>query len=186
MSVKLLNRSTVESSAPSASSTIVILNRQRVRKINRRLLEKIAAGLLAELEIEKAELGICLVAAPEMTRLNETFLKHKGSTDVIAFDYSGKTNPGGQRFVVVQKSGALTKQCPPSLHGEIFICVDEAVLQARKFGTIWQSEIVRYFIHGVLHLLGFDDLSTGARRKMKREENRRLREMTRRFPLSRL
>ena len=60
----------------------------------------------------------------------------------------------------------------PKLHGEIFVCVDEAVLQARKFGTSWQSEIVRYIVHGVLHLLGFDDSSAGARRKMKREENR--------------
>jgi rRNA maturation RNase YbeY len=105
---------------------------------------------------------------------------------VIAFDYSGKTNPGGQRFVAAQKSGALTKQCPPSLRVEIFICVDEAVLQARKFGTSWQSEVVRYLVHGVLHLLGFDDSNAGARRKMKLEENRRLREMTRRFPLSKL
>ena len=44
-----------------------------------------------------------------------------------------------------------------TLHGEIFICVDEAVLQARKFRTSWQSEIVRYLVHGVLHLLGHDD-----------------------------
>ena len=43
------------------------------------------------------------------------------------------------------------------LHGEIFICVDEAVWQARKFRTSWQSEIVRYLVHGVLHLLGHDD-----------------------------
>ena len=64
--------------------------------------------------------------------------------------------------------------------------MDEAVLQARKFDTSWQSEIVRYIIHGVLHLVGFDDSSAGARRKMKREENRRLREITRCFPLSKL
>jgi probable rRNA maturation factor len=166
--------------------SVTIANRQRARKINLRRLKKITAALLAELQIEMAEIGICLVAAPEMTRLNETFLKHKGSTDVIAFDYSGKTNPGGQRFVAAQKSGALTKQCPPSLRVEIFICVDEAVLQARKFGTSWQSEVVRYLVHGVLHLLGFDDSNAGARRKMKLEENRRLREMTRRFPLSKL
>jgi probable rRNA maturation factor len=166
--------------------SVTIANRQRVQKINLWLLKKIAGALLAELEIKKAEIGICLVAAPEMTRLNETFLKHKGSTDVIAFDYCDKTNPGGQRFVAAQKSGALTKQCPPKLHGEIYICVDEAVLQARRFGTSWPSEVVRYLIHGILHLLGFDDSNAGARRKMKREENRRLREMTRRFPLSKL
>ncbi|HYA79070.1 MAG TPA: rRNA maturation RNase YbeY, partial [Candidatus Nitrosopolaris sp.] len=73
-----------------------------------------------------------------------------------------------------------------TLHGEIFICVDEAVRQARQYGTSWQSEIVRYLVHGVLHLLGFDDVRAGTRRKMKREENRRLRELSRRFALSKL
>jgi len=48
-----------------------------------------------------------------------------------------------------------------TLLGEIYICVDEAVLQARKFGTSWQSEVIRYLVHGVLHLLGFDDSSGG-------------------------
>jgi probable rRNA maturation factor len=74
----------------------------------------------------------------------------------------------------------------PTLHGEIFICVDEAVSQAQKFGASWQSEIVRYIIHGVLHLLGHDDLHAGAQREMKREENRLLRKLSRRFALSKL
>ena len=45
-----------------------------------------------------------------------------------------------------------------TLHGELFICVDEAVFQAKQFGTSWQLEIVRYVVHGVLHLRGHDDL----------------------------
>ena len=45
---------------------------------------------------------------------------------------------------------------------------------------------MRYIVHGILHLLGFDDSSAGARRKMKREENRRLRAIGRHFPLSKL
>jgi len=72
------------------------------------------------------------------------------------------------------------------LHGELFICVDDAVAQAREFGTTWQSEIVRYLVHGVLHLRGHDDHDPAARRKMKREENRLLRGLDRRFDLSRL
>ena len=151
---------------------VVITNRQRVQIIDLRLLKKITRALLAELEVEKAEIGICLVAAPEMTRLNETFLKHKGPTDVITFDHS---DPSSQ-----------TPDPSPQIHGEIFICVDEAVLQARQFGTGWQSEVIRYIVHGVLHLLGFDDSSAGVRRKMKREENRLLREIIRRFSLSKL
>jgi probable rRNA maturation factor len=151
---------------------VVIASRQRARKINRRLLKQITTELLADLKIEKAELGIHLVAAPEMTRLNEKFLRHAGPTDVITFDFS---NPRPQ-----------TPDPRRQLHGEIFVCVDEAVWQARKFGTGWQSEVVRYIVHGVLHLLGFDDSHAGARRKMKREENHRLRELSRRFPLSKL
>jgi probable rRNA maturation factor len=165
---------------------VTAASHQQTRKINLRLLKKITAALLAELEIKQAEIGICLVAAPEMTRLNETFLKHKGSTDVIAFDYGFGVPPSGGKF---SKKSDRTNRLKPelrTLHGEIYICVDEAVLQARKFGTSWQSEIVRYLVHGVLHLLGFDDSSAVARRKMKSEENRWLREITRRFPLSKL
>ncbi len=166
--------------------SVTIANRQRVRKINLRLLKKIANALLAELEIQKAEIGIFLVAAPEMTRLNETFLKHKGSTDVIAFDYRDSVGQASSlSHSKIPKVRDRQDACP-TLYGEIIVCVDEAVLQAHKFGTSWQSEVVRYIIHGVLHLLGFDDLRAGARRKMKREENHRLREMTRRFPLSKL
>jgi probable rRNA maturation factor len=166
--------------------SVTIANRQRVRKINLRLLKKITRELLAELELEKGEIGICLIAAPEMTRLNETYLKHGGSTDVIAFDY--RENVGQASSLSHSKIRKIRNRqdAGSTLKGEIFVCVDEAVLQARKFGTSWQSEVIRYLVHGVLHLLGFDDSSAGARRKMKREENRRLREMTRRFPLSKL
>ncbi|HTY87103.1 MAG TPA: rRNA maturation RNase YbeY [Candidatus Acidoferrum sp.] len=151
---------------------IVIANCQRTRTIDRRFLKEITRLLLAELNIAPAGLDVNLVAAAQMTRLNETYLRHAGSTDVIAFDYS---SPRPQ-----------TSKPKPQIHGEIFICVDEAVAQARRFGTSWQSEIVRYLVHGVLHLLGFDDATPGARRRMKREENRRLRRLADRFSLAQL
>lgn len=171
---------------PSDKMNIAAVNRQRARKINLRLLKKITQELLAELELEQAEIGICLVAAPEMTRLNETFLKHKGSTDVIAFDYASKVAHASRLPRPSNRRQSGSRDGCATFHGEIFVCVDEAVLQARKFGTSWQSEVIRYLVHGVLHLLAFDDSSAGARRKMKREENRRLREITHRFPLSKL
>jgi probable rRNA maturation factor len=34
--------------------------------------------------------------------------------------------------------------------------VDDAIAQAKEFRTTWQSEVVRYLVHGVLHLLGHD------------------------------
>ena len=140
-------------------------NRQRVRKLNLRLLKEIAAATLEELKIADAELSVVIVGAKESAAMNEKFLSHEGATDVITFDYSEK---------------------PKHLHGEIFICIEEAAKQAKEFKTTWQSELVRYVVHGILHLIGHDDLKPVARKKMKGVEGRLVRELSRRFALSKL
>jgi probable rRNA maturation factor len=180
MKAKTFQRSGVEASEQTVASivprfnqsTLTLSNRQHARKISLHRLKTIAAAALTELEIKHGNLEINLLGTAEMTRLNETFLRHRGSTDVITFDYLD--------------TGRGIRSAALSLHGEIFVCVEEAILHARKFGTSWQSEIVRYIVHGLLHLLGHVDWHAGARRKMKREENRVLRELSRRFALSRL
>jgi probable rRNA maturation factor len=64
--------------------------------------------------------------------------------------------------------------------------MDEALIQARRFRTTWQTELVRYLIHGVLHLQGHDDRRSVSRRSMKKEEARLLKKLGRRFCLSKL
>jgi probable rRNA maturation factor len=151
---------------------VIIANRQQTKKINKRLLKQIVKGLFADLKITEAELGINLVGAKEMTLVNETFLQHEGSTDVITFDYS--------------KPEAGSRKPELKLRGELFVCVDEAIAQAKDFRTSWQSEVVRYVVHGVLHLLGHDDLKLTRRRKMKREENRLLCALSKKFSLAQI
>jgi probable rRNA maturation factor len=151
---------------------VIIANRQRTKKINKRLLKQIVKGLFADLKITEAELGINLVGAKEMTLVNETFLQHEGSTDVITFDYL-KPETGSRKPEL-------------KLHGELFVCVDDAIAQAKNFRTSWQSEVVRYVVHGALHLLGHDDLESAWRRKMKREENRLLRTLSKKFSLAQI
>jgi len=205
------------------SRVLALRNRQRVRPVNTRLLRRIAAWALEEqLRATDYELGIHLVTAGEMAGVNETFLDHEGSTDVITFDYAEeKTMParGGNSLSPARSGGegALierrrSKQRPSSprpsplseggegdgppaevrarsertLHGDIFISLDDAVAQARAFGTNWQSELVRYLLHGLLHLRGLDDRTAAQRRRMKREEGRLLRLAAREFSLSRL
>jgi probable rRNA maturation factor len=155
---------------------LAIINRQRTKKINTRLLRQIAAALFVELKITDVELGITFVGAGEMTRVNWQFLRHQGSTDVITFDYA-EAHPAGQPPFA---------GTPPALYGELYICLDTAMAQAQQFGTTGQSELVRYVVHGVLHLLGYDDLQPDLRRKMKRVENRLVRRLAGRFSLAQL
>ena len=153
---------------------ITIQNRQRTKRVNTALLKRISVNLLEEqLELASAELGISLVGDEEMTRINKHFLQHEGSTDVITFDH---TEPGTRN----PELGTV------HVHGELFVCVDEAIRHAKRFKTTWQSEVVRYVVHGVLHLLGHDDKHAKALQRMKREENRLVTSLAAEFSLVRM
>ncbi|MBC8096998.1 MAG: rRNA maturation RNase YbeY [Akkermansiaceae bacterium] len=160
------------------STSVFIRNQQRTYAINVRYLRWMTRELLQELLwIENFDLGIYLVRAPKMAQINQTYLQHEGSTDVITFDYSEAP---------AVKSRIGNSKSEVNLHGELFICIDEAIAQARQFRTTWQSELVRYVIHGVLHLCGYDDLNPAARRVMKREETRLLHKLKLNFPPAKL
>src|SRR5258707_8133742 len=98
-----------------------------------------------------------------MSSINKRYLNHDGPTDVITFDYSD------------------AKLC-----GEILVCLDEAISQAREFETTWQAELVRYLVHGLLHLHGYEDHVVESRRKMKLEEDRVVEQLARSFELGKL
>ena len=169
---------------PERQRTLFLRNRQHVRRVDLRLLRRIVQTLLRVTWPHGGfDLAIYLVAEPEMTHLNETFLRHKGSTDVITFDYAervgqaSRLSTSGARV----RPGTDRRDACPRLHGEIFVCLDEAVSQARRFQATWQSELVRYVVHGALHLLGFDDLDDRAHRRMKGVEDNLVRQLARQF-----
>ena len=158
----------MKNTAANARNDLNLRNRQRARPIDIRLFRGLTWWLLSELMgTRHFVIDVCFVPAAEMARLNEAYLGHTGSTDVITFDYGSA--PRERR-----------------LHGEIVLSVEDALRQARQFRTAWTTEIVRYLIHGLLHLQGHDDLEPAARRVMRREENRLLKEVTRSFPLREL
>lgn len=146
--------------------TLCLRNRQRDCPIDLRLLRRILRFAL-EHSFGASDYELCFHFVPnrEMARVNEKFLGHIGPTDVITFDH---TDTGEK------------------LHGEIFICPAIAVAQAREFRTSWQEEIVRYCVHGLLHVRGHDDVRAADRRKMKREEDRVVKEVTKQFAVARL
>ncbi|MDB6031182.1 MAG: putative metal-dependent hydrolase [Verrucomicrobiales bacterium] len=161
---------------------LCLRNRQHTQSLNLPLLRKITTYLLAN-HFRPAHHEFCvhLVEADEMADVNQRFLQHAGSTDVITFDYA---EPSGTPF---KKAGHRDLSVPlPSLHGEVFISVSDAVTQARQFRTTWQLELTRYLIHGLLHLQGYDDLKPNLRQVMKREEQRLLKLTSREFELTQL
>jgi probable rRNA maturation factor len=169
---------------------LLLRNRQRECRVDLRRLRRITHCLLTELvPADGFELAIHLIGPTEMTRLHETFLRQASPTDVLTFDYS---EPAGQadrrpsrRRVPVPAGRKVARGAIP-LRGEILICPNQAVRQARQFHTTWQSEIVRYVVHGVLHLLGYDDLEPAARTRMKRAESRLVGELAQRFAIRKL
>lgn len=149
------------------SCVLTLSNRQRVCRIEGLQLRKLVHHHLQEqLGLSCYDLAIHLLSAGRMAEANAAHLQHEGPTDVITFDYG---EPG---------RGAL--------HGELLICPGVAVEQARDYETSWESEIVRYVIHGVLHLRGYDDRTAAARRVMKREEDRLLKELAATHSLQRV
>ncbi|HWD18070.1 MAG TPA: rRNA maturation RNase YbeY [Verrucomicrobiae bacterium] len=144
-------------------NTLRVCNRQKIRAVNTPRLRQIAAHLVRhELGWTDYELALHLVGPDEMARLNQQFLGHEGSTDVITFDY--REQPGAWR-------------------GEIFISIADALAQGREFGCAWQEEVARYAVHGLLHLAGYDDTQPALRRVMKRQENKLLKALSSRFEL---
>lgn len=151
---------------PPAGVWVEVSNRQRTVPVDGRQVSRLMRWLLGEgLGLRRAHLSVSLLGDAAMARLNATYVHHEGATDVITFDY--------------RPAGPAT--APEGLWGEICVGVEEAQRQARRFGTTWPAEVARYLVHGVLHLLGFDDQQPEARRRMKREEDRLLRLLRRQF-----
>jgi rRNA maturation RNase YbeY len=97
-----------------------------------------------------AELNIIFIGDRAMLRLNGTFLRHYYQTDVISFPLA---------------------EHPAAMEGEVYVNLDQARRQARRYRETIRSEVARLVAHGVLHLAGYRDHSVPERRAMnKREE----------------
>ena len=89
------------------------------------------------------QVDVILVSDSRIAALHQQFMDIAGPTDVITFN-----------------------------HGEIFVSVETAKSNARRFRTTTDAEIHLYIAHGILHLLGFDDTTAAAARAMARTQER--------------
>jgi probable rRNA maturation factor len=141
--------------APRLQRRVSVNNRQHDCPIHGVRLRRLIRHLLnTQLGRARYDLAIHLISARRMARENEAHLNHAGPTDVITFDYA---EPGDDGLV-----------------GELLICPAVAADQARRYATRWETEVVRYVVHGILHLQGYDDRTPAARRRMKQAEDHHL------------
>ncbi|MFD1212503.1 rRNA maturation RNase YbeY [Arthrobacter sp. GCM10027362] len=92
----------------------------------------------------EAELSIILVDEDAMERLHVEWMDEPGPTDVLSFPMDEL------------RPGTAAKPTPPGVLGDIVICPQVAVQQARKAGHPVSEEMLLLATHGILHLLGYD------------------------------
>jgi rRNA maturation RNase YbeY len=71
----------------------MILNRQRTVRVARPALESFLQRVREQLNLGEAEVTICLVSDAEIARMNESFRKKKGPTDVLSFPAVKRRKP---------------------------------------------------------------------------------------------
>jgi rRNA maturation RNase YbeY len=95
------------------------------------------------------EIAYIFCSDEKILEINRTYLQHNYHTDIITFDNTERNR----------------------ISGDLFISVDTVAANAERFETLYDEELHRVMIHGILHLCGINDKGPGEREKMEEAEN---------------
>jgi probable rRNA maturation factor len=123
----------------------------RDSSINKIAVHKLISSLRKEFNLSISFLSISFIKSSELREINRNYLNHDYETDIITFNYSKKKK---------------------DIDGEILISFEEAKRNAKKFRVSYAKELSRLVIHGILHLLKFDDNNRKNKNIMKEMENK--------------
>lgn len=106
--------------------------------------------MVAESEIRKiSDINVIFCSDNYILDVNMKYLQHDYFTDIITFDYCE-----GDR-----------------LSGDLFISIDSVRENSQFYGTSFADELNRVIVHGVLHLIGYDDHSEADIATMRAKED---------------
>ncbi len=115
------------------------------KRLNNRWLK-----MVVESEVKRlGPLSIIFCSDPYILDVNMRYLQHDYFTDIITFDYC---------------EGDL-------ISGDLFISIDSVRENAALYGAEFEDELDRVMVHGVLHLLGYDDHTPEEIAVMREKEN---------------
>ena len=111
--------------------------------------ESIMETCFSFLKIKKNyEVDLSLVDAERIQQINRDYRNIDRVTDVISFAFEDDSSDLGR----------IKGDDVPIMLGEIFICIPRAIEQAKEIGNSLDRELRFLFIHGLLHLLGYDHM----------------------------
>lgn len=113
--------------------------------VDRKRIRKTVEKVLAENQLSSAQVDVSIVGERKMKELNESKLKHEGTTDVLSFPQHEKNQ---------LNDFPLPEGLPPHL-GDVVVSFPEAVKNARKYGKMVDDQICFFIEHGLMHLLGY-------------------------------
>lgn len=115
-----------------------------------RLLNNRWLKMVAESEIKRVgDISIIFCSDNYILDVNVKYLQHDYFTDIITFDYCE-----GQK-----------------LSGDLFISIDSVRENARYYGSEFEDELNRVIVHGLLHLIGYDDHTEEDQKIMRSKED---------------
>jgi probable rRNA maturation factor len=126
--------------------SVTIHSRQQRIPISLSRLRRTAARALSALGRADRDLDVTVVDDAQIRRLNARYLGARRATDVLAFNLDV---PG-----------------PSRLLGEVIISAETAARQAARLGVPAAIEMDLLVVHGLLHLVGYDDHDPGQARRM--------------------
>ena len=98
-----------------------------------------------------AQIDFIFCSDEYLRKINKDYLNHDYYTDIITFPY----HPEGSK----------------EIFSDIYISVDRVQENSEEFKCTFIDELHRVMIHGVLHLLGFDDKEEKSKSEMRRAED---------------
>ena len=136
--------------AGAADLQVVLLNRQRRRRVDASRVRRVLRGAARALQVS-GEVALVLAGDRTLHRLNRDYRGKDKPTDVLSF-------PG-------EKAGL----------GDIVISVETAARNARRLGRTLPQEIDVLALHGFLHVLGYDhERDDGTMDRLERRLRREL------------
>jgi rRNA maturation RNase YbeY len=121
-------------------------------KIKRRVTAKWVHHTIEKYHKKTGAVTYIFCSDEEILEINRQYLNHDYYTDIITFDYT--------------KNGVVS--------GDLFISLDTVQSNSEKFGTVYEEELHRVMIHGILHLCGFKDKTLEDEKIMREKENEAL------------